>query len=292
MIVFGSLLNGRNWADTATSIGAAYDPRSNTWRRIPASALSPQATSAVWVGDRMLAWDYETRWQEYDPVGNRWGPPLGMPLQFNECYPDTAKLRGQAFAFFCGDAALFDGRTRSWGVIHGGMLDSRIPANGRHYALWRFASLAPAGTVLFLAAEGITVDASGVPCYGCPGSPHSFWAYRPPRTVPHVAPKVAHGKRAARRVAEDFMDARIRRSHPLIQWLITPRASRMFGDPEAGVTEPLLSGRTYRLFGASLVGRHPTTFWVRVKLFLGRGAVSNEALLIGPGRTLGGTHAA
>jgi hypothetical protein len=37
-----------------------------------------------------------------------------------------------------------------------------------------------ADDALFLLAEGLTVDRQGTPCYGCEGSPHSFWAYRPP----------------------------------------------------------------------------------------------------------------
>jgi hypothetical protein len=37
--------------------------------------------------------------------------------------------------------------------------------------------------VLFLSAEGITLDAKGVACYGCSGSPASLWAYRPRAAV-------------------------------------------------------------------------------------------------------------
>jgi hypothetical protein len=46
MIVFGSLLSHANKASSSTSLGEAYDPTSDTWRELPASALSPQATSA------------------------------------------------------------------------------------------------------------------------------------------------------------------------------------------------------------------------------------------------------
>jgi hypothetical protein len=54
-----------------------------------------------------------------------------------------------------------------------------VEANGKPYALFRFAALAEAGEVVALAGEGITVDDDGVPCYGCPGGPTSFWVYRP-----------------------------------------------------------------------------------------------------------------
>ncbi len=55
MLVFGSLLDDRNVADTKTSVGAAYNPATETWRELPTSMLSPPATSAVWVRDRMVA---------------------------------------------------------------------------------------------------------------------------------------------------------------------------------------------------------------------------------------------
>jgi hypothetical protein len=46
-LLFGSLLNDRNIAETETSVGAAYDPSTDSWRTLPPSELSPQATSAV-----------------------------------------------------------------------------------------------------------------------------------------------------------------------------------------------------------------------------------------------------
>lgn len=57
LLVFGSLLDGRNVADTRTSVGAAYDPLRDAWRKLSPSRLSPQATSAVWLKGRIVAWD-------------------------------------------------------------------------------------------------------------------------------------------------------------------------------------------------------------------------------------------
>jgi hypothetical protein len=175
MIVFGSLLDDRNWADSNTSVGAAYDPISDAWRRLPPSDLSPQATSATWSHGRLLAWDYDVRSQAYDPETDSWSPATEMPLEFSECYPDSAVIAAKTFAFFCGQAALHD--DGSWREVRGGPLDEKI--NGLD--LWRFATLVPAGDVVFMPLEGITVGltSEGEPCYGCPGSPTSFWAYRP-----------------------------------------------------------------------------------------------------------------
>jgi hypothetical protein len=179
MLVFGSLLNGRNWAATRTSVGSAYDPAADAWRRIPRSSLSAQATSAAWVGERMVAWDHEVHSQTYNPQRNRWTRPIKMPLAFNECYPDSVTVGDRLFAFFCGDAALYDPSAREWRRLHGGPLARVIRSHGYRIKLWRFAELASAADVMFFLAEGVTFTRRGVVCYGCAGSPRSFWAYRP-----------------------------------------------------------------------------------------------------------------
>jgi len=179
MIVFGSLVSNRNIADTRTSVGAAYDPDTDTWRTLQPSELSPQATAAVWVGDRMVAYDYETRWQAYDPATDTWTVPADMPFQFDECYPDAVTAGHLGFAFFCGRAALYEPSSGAWERIRGGPLDDQLPGQG-DLRLWRFASLVAAGDGLFLSMEGITVAGKDeTPCFGCPGFPRSFWAYRP-----------------------------------------------------------------------------------------------------------------
>jgi hypothetical protein len=104
-------------------------------------------------------------------------------MEFSECYPASVVVGGVVFAFYCGQAATFDPATETWEPVHGGMLRSEIdgPA-GATYKEWRFATMEPAGDVVFLLAEGITVGEGQEVCYGCEGSPHSFWAYRPPAT--------------------------------------------------------------------------------------------------------------
>ncbi|MGH2635905.1 MAG: hypothetical protein ACRDHU_07160 [Actinomycetota bacterium] len=180
VIVFGSLLDGNNRAETQTSVGAAYDPDANTWRTLPSSELSPQATSAVWVGDRLIAWDYELRAQEYDPASDTWSEPVEMPMEFSECYPDSVVAGTIVFAWFCGQASILDADEGVWTRIRGGVLEPMIEANDQEYALFRFASLVGAGDVFAMVAEGITVGPGGEPCYGCPGAPLSYWVYRPP----------------------------------------------------------------------------------------------------------------
>jgi hypothetical protein len=180
VVAFGSLLDGRNIPDTDTSVAVAYDPRRDAWRKLPASALSPQAASANWIDDRMLAWDYEVHWQTYDPSTDNWSASQPMPFEFDECYPDSVNAAGFVFAFFCGRAAVFDPAPETWGRLEGGPLADEIHGHGRPYKLWRFASLVAAGDVVFMPMQGITVTGDGTPCYGCEGSPVSMWAYRLP----------------------------------------------------------------------------------------------------------------
>ena len=181
MLVFGSLLDDRNIAETRFSVGASYDPNTDTWRQLPPSELSPQATSAVWIGDRAVAWDYDVHSQEYNAGLNAWSPPLKMPLDFSECYPDSVVAGDLIFAFFCGRAALYDTSAGTWEEIHGGLLEEKVESDhGRALELWRFAQLVSTGDTVFMLAEGITIGKTGEACYGCPGSPISFWAYRPP----------------------------------------------------------------------------------------------------------------
>jgi hypothetical protein len=175
MLVFGSLLDNGNIAETRTSIGAAYDPGADRWRVLPPSHLSPQAISAVWIGDRMLAWDYEVHSQTYDPATDRWSDEVRMPLEFSECYPDSAVAAGEVFAWFCGQAAIYDIASGTWTEVRGGMTEEQV--NG--IDLWRFTDPVAADGAFLLPAEGISFE-KGEPCYGCPGSPTSFWSYRPP----------------------------------------------------------------------------------------------------------------
>ena len=73
MIAFGSLLDHRNIASTDRAVGEAYDPATDTWRTLAPSALSPQASSSVWVDGGMFSWDYETHGAWYDAGNDAWG---------------------------------------------------------------------------------------------------------------------------------------------------------------------------------------------------------------------------
>ncbi len=182
LYVIGSLLDRRNRSERRTAEALAYNPGSDRWRSLPPTALSPQAVSASWVGGRFVAWDYEPRSQTFDPGTGVWSEPGVVPLTFNECYNGSATVGGTLFGWYCGDAALYDPGSGVWTAIEGGPLDDTVEAgaSGRRVDVWRFAELVPASGVLFTPLTGITLSESGEVCYGCEGSPRSYWAYRPP----------------------------------------------------------------------------------------------------------------
>ena len=296
VLVFGSLLDNRNHAATPTAVGAAYDPDRDRWRELPPSALSPQATSAVWVDDRMVAWDYEVHSQDYDPKQDQWTSPVRMPFDFSECYPGSSPAGNFVFAFFCGHVALYDPELGSWSEIHGGLVDDEIwsKAYERYLKVWRFAELVPAGDVVYLLAQGLTLNANGVACYGCPESADSFWSYRSPATladessVPPVSPASAY------RAAEQFMRARTLRAEGRVRRAIVRAAAAKFETGD-GVPEPLLAGTSFSVHRPTPVAGRPGFFEVVVELTL-KGSIGRalgkdevrEVLVIGPGRTMTG----
>lgn len=115
MIVFGASLSvANNKAQTETAIGAAYDPATDTWRRLPDSVLSPQASTASWNGRVVIAWDYEHRSGAYDPEADKWRDLPRVPLEFYECGPESVALEPYVFGNYCGLMAVYDPADAKW----------------------------------------------------------------------------------------------------------------------------------------------------------------------------------
>jgi len=114
MIVFGAQLDNNNTSKLDHAVGIAYDPESDSWRELPEVALSPQASAIAWTGEEVIAWDYELSTAEYDPAANQWRELPRVPLRFYECYPATDTVGSYVFAWFCGEAALWDFRDGGW----------------------------------------------------------------------------------------------------------------------------------------------------------------------------------
>ena len=114
MIVFGSALDGNNHSETPTAVGAAYDPDSDTWRELPPSELSPQAHTAQWVGDELIAWDYEHGTASYDPNTDVWRSLPKVPLSFAECGPESVATAQLVFGNYCGQTVVFSSQEDAW----------------------------------------------------------------------------------------------------------------------------------------------------------------------------------
>ena len=165
MIVFGS------------SIGASYDPHTNTWQRLPPSTLAPEASSVGWIGQRLVAWGYEGDTQDYSPATNRWSATSQNPFGFGECYPQGVTTATVMFAWFCGKAATVGAHPGTWTTVSGGVTTPTIRVYHRHVPRYETASLAPAGSMVAIAATGVVVK-HGSACFGCKRSPVAYWAYR------------------------------------------------------------------------------------------------------------------
>lgn len=291
VLVFGSLLSGANRAPTPTSVGAAYDPAADAWRELPPSALSPQATSAVWLDGRLVAWDYEVHSQEYDPAENRWSAPVRMPLSFSECYPDSAVVSGYLFAWFCGDAALYDGEVGGWEGVEGGPLDETLYSDAykRDVEVWRFADLVPAGPMLVMPMQGLTLNRRGIACYGCEGSPISYWLYRPPDEVVPDSIDNEPGKGAVHRAVSDFFYAWLFDVEGRLPWLATPTGLARFEER----VPKRWSRTTYRIDRVEALGGgfFETTLRliIRDEQHRGPDAIARPmSLVFGPGMSIGG----
>jgi hypothetical protein len=178
MIVLGALLDRDNNAATRTAIGAVYDSRADTWRRLAPSSLAPQATSAALMGDQLVAWDYVGHSQQYSLASDRWSPASQTPFGFGECQPQTLATQTTMFAFFCGHAATVDPEAGGWTTLSGGVTAPTVKLADRRVPKFQTASLTAVGGSVAIAATGLVLD-NGTPCFGCQGAPVSYWLYRP-----------------------------------------------------------------------------------------------------------------
>ncbi|MDX1657818.1 MAG: hypothetical protein R3343_03265, partial [Nitriliruptorales bacterium] len=119
LVVFGADLDGNNRSNTPTAVGAAYDPVSDNWRRLPPVDLTPQAAGVARTAEgAVLGYDYDTRAALYHPDENRWEELEQVPVVFGECYPRNATLGdGSVFLWYCGQAAVFNPTTKTFDEI-------------------------------------------------------------------------------------------------------------------------------------------------------------------------------
>jgi hypothetical protein len=118
-VVLGSALdtNSASTDPEGKPRAAAYDPSSDRWRLLPPPPLSPQAMTAVWTGEEIIAWDYELHAAGFDPAAGpraRWYGHPDLPLDFAECYPKGVRAGAAVFAEHCGQGAVYHPGAGGW----------------------------------------------------------------------------------------------------------------------------------------------------------------------------------
>ncbi|MDQ3381114.1 MAG: hypothetical protein M3546_12495 [Actinomycetota bacterium] len=117
MIVFGAALHEGNVPESRTAIGAAYNPKTDEWRRLPDSGLSPHATTASWNGTELVAWDYLARSQVYDPSRREWLTKPNVEVDTGECFPRSVAIGSDIFGEYCGFMVIYDSKTGIWNTL-------------------------------------------------------------------------------------------------------------------------------------------------------------------------------
>ncbi len=101
-------------SETLLGDGAAYDPATRTWRKLPPAPIDAKAPLSVWTGDEMIIWGTAVRFPSvpmdgaaYDPVSDSWRRISEAPIRLTDA---TAVWTGKEMVVF---GAALDGNNRS-----------------------------------------------------------------------------------------------------------------------------------------------------------------------------------
>jgi hypothetical protein len=142
MIVWGGSRPLRGDRARVHSDGAAYDPKTNAWRRLTPSPLRSAPSrilgtglevdlDVAWTGTRMLVWNGRAG-AAYNPRRNEW-KPLAPPPPQPWLPEDTAVWTGNQLIVFGGPkAAAYDPRNERWTTLP----PAPIAGRDRHAAVW------------------------------------------------------------------------------------------------------------------------------------------------------------
>jgi hypothetical protein len=220
MIVFGAALHGGNFPETPTAIGAAYNPASDAWRRLPESDIDPNANTASWLEDRLIAWDYSAHTSAYSPGSDTWASLGGPPVDACEDVPESVTAEGFVFGQLCGELVMMRPGEDGWHNV-----------TRRDLPFWP-ASFGPAEDLVFVLGHE-SFDQ---------GAPTKMFAFRPPASFACGGfPGLDAGELAAA-VAARFELLRSYRSEelarPEIADLVTAAGEGTFVDPASGLGSP------------------------------------------------------
>jgi hypothetical protein len=174
VVVLGSEIDSRNRASTQTSVAAAYEAASDTWRRLPDPPVSAQTAAIDWVGERLVAWEhYSPAAAEYLPLEDRWRSIDTGDVEGSECYADGAAIGTTIVTWGCGSPAAWFADTSTWARTQpppGADVKGITFSHGDIHAAGAVAVVEHIETVLL----------DGEPYIGSPDTPRHLWAWRPP----------------------------------------------------------------------------------------------------------------
>lgn len=157
MITWGGIRDSKGaqgFPSGFVSKGAAYNPKSDTWRLLPPSNLDPRGWhTAVWTGEEMLVWGgvaeprsdcYDCGYGDdaaaYEPKTDSWRTIPAGPLSGR--VEHTAVWTGDSMIVYGGsapgggpgkeDGAVYDSRAGTWSVLP----DPPIKGRYRHAVVW------------------------------------------------------------------------------------------------------------------------------------------------------------
>lgn len=131
LVILGSVLSPRNEGDEI--LVTSYDPTTDRWKDLAPPTLVPQATNLAATHPGLLAWDYAGH--AATSAGDGWSEAPQPPFAFAECRPKSTTLDdGRVFAWYCGQAAVFDPSARDWSAVPvpDGIFDGVPVAVGEH----------------------------------------------------------------------------------------------------------------------------------------------------------------
>jgi hypothetical protein len=182
MVVVGAALDPGNRSTTPTAVAQAYDPPTDTWRRLPDPPLSPQASETVWFGDEVVAWDYGSDSARYLPSEDRWQGLGKLPLDHGECYVGGVAVQGALFAWNCGyPDAWYPGV--GWSDVEGGPAFD-VPVSEVTGMLGRVI----AADAVAVVEQIDNVERGEQIIVGSSDAPMHLWAWRSSATPPQPRP--------------------------------------------------------------------------------------------------------
>jgi hypothetical protein len=196
----GTPPTGTTTATTDSRAGAAYDPSTDTWRRIAGAPLDPRlAPAAVWTGQEMLVWgglpvanavDPSNEAAAYRPATDSWRRLPDAPVAGYEATWTGTEL---IVLGADGDIAAYDPRADTWRSL------PAAPAVGYTRSLvWTGTEL-----LMFVAPNGVDTAVTGFrlgpdDSSWRPTAPSNHWALEASRMVWTGTEAVAVGQYPAR----------------------------------------------------------------------------------------------